>query len=246
MSDLDGPGRYQYMSFNAPLSETHADEIAARLAYARPADVLDIGCGWGELMLRVLDRAPEATGLGVDTDDDLLGRGRAAAEQRGLSERAVFANTAGAAVDQQADLVICVGASHAFGGNAAALASLMRHVRPGGRLFYGDGLWDPSFQPPRPELVWADFFELPDIARLVDLAVATGYLPLYTETASPAELDDFESRYLADDEEWLLRRPRHPRAPEVRAAAEDHRRRWLHGYRGGFGFAYLTLGRPAE
>ncbi|NUO59036.1 MAG: class I SAM-dependent methyltransferase [Hamadaea sp.] len=245
MSDLDGPGRYQYMSFNAPLSEAHADAIAARLAYAHPVDVLDIGCGWGELMLRVLERAPDATGLGVDTDEELLGRGRIAAVERGLSERAVFLNTPGVAVEQQADLVICVGASHAFGGNAAALTALMQHVRPGGRLFYGDGLWDPAYSVKQPDLVWEDFFELPDLAGLVDLAVATGYLPLFTETASPEELDDFESRYLADDEEWLLRHPNHPRAAHVRAAAEDHRRRWLHGYRGAFGFGYLTLGRPS-
>ncbi|MEV6967972.1 class I SAM-dependent methyltransferase [Hamadaea sp. NPDC051192] len=245
MNDLDGPGRYQYMSFNAPLSEAHADAIAARLAYARPADVLDIGCGWGELMLRVLDRTPRAVGMGVDTDEELLARGSAAAAQRGLDERVTFINTPGVSVGQQADLVICVGASHAFGGNAAALTTLMQHVRPGGRLFYGDGLWDPTVTPKKPELVWADFFDLPDLAGLVDLAVATGYLPLFTETASPDELDDFESRYLADGEEWLLRHPDHPGAANVRAGTEDHRRRWLHGYRGAFGFAYLTLGRPA-
>jgi len=245
MNDLEGPGRYQFMSFNAPLAETHANEIADRLAAAGPADVLDIGCGWGELLLRVLARTPNATGLGVDTDAEMLSRGALTAAQRGLAQRVAFGNAPATAVDRQADLVICVGASHAFGGPRAALTALIQHVRPGGRLFFGEGLWNPQVKVAQPDLVWADLFDLPDLAALVDLAVTTGYRSLFTETATPAELDDFESRYLADSEEWLLAYPKHPRASEVRAVADEHRRRWLHGYRGAFGFAYLTLGRPA-
>lgn len=34
-------------------------------------------------------------------------------------------------------------------------------------------------------------------------------------------------------------------AGEDDARADEHRRRWLNGYRNGFGFAYLTLGVPA-
>jgi ubiquinone/menaquinone biosynthesis C-methylase UbiE len=232
------------MSFNAPLSEAHADDIAARLAAAAPRDVLDIGCGWGELMLRVLERSPASTGLGVDTDEGHLERGRESARQRGLTNRASFANTSGEQVSKQADVVICIGASHAFGDTREALTALMEHVRPGGRLLFGDGLWDPHATIADRSLVWEDMFQLPDLAGLVDLAVAAGYRPLFTETSSVAELDEFESRFLADYEEWLLSNVDHPQAAEIRARADEHRRRWLRGYRPAFGFAYLTLGRP--
>lgn len=244
MSDHDGPGRYQYMTFNAPLSDARADAIAARLAAARPKDVVDIGCGWGELLLRVVERAPEATGLGVDTDEPLLARGRAAAQQRGL-QRVTFDNVEGKEVSHEADSVICIGASHAFGSTPAALAYLHDVVRPGGRLLFGDGIWNPHAPVPRPELVWDDLPELPTLAGLVDMAVEAGFRPLWTEVASPEELDAFESGYLADWEEWLLTHPAHPEAEGIRARADEHRQRWLHGYREAFGFAYLTLGRPA-
>jgi cyclopropane fatty-acyl-phospholipid synthase-like methyltransferase len=232
------------MSFNAPLSEAHANDLADRLAAAAPRDVLDIGCGWGELLLRVMERSPSTIGLGVDTDDRSLNRGRDAARQRGLADRVTFENTAGEKVTSQADLVICIGASHAFGGTAQALATLMEHVRPGGRLLFGDGLWDRNAVVENPSLVWEDMFELPTLGALVDLAVDAGYRPLFIETSSATELDHFESRYLADSEEWLMTHANHPQAGEIRAKADEHRRRWLHGYRSGFGFAYLTLGRP--
>lgn len=238
----DGPGRYEHLSFNAPLSGGRADAIATRLASANPKDVLDIGCGWGELLLRVVERAPGASGLGLDTSVEELERGRETAAQRGLSDRVSFREVDGKEFDGQADVVICVGASHAFGTATEALAALKRLVRPGGRLLFGDGLWDPAAPVAKPDLVWEDMFEMPTLGGLVDLAVNSGYLPLYIETSSRDELDAFESGFLADDEEWLLTHSDHPRAPEIRARAEEHRQRWLYGYREAFGFAYLTLG----
>ena len=245
VTDHDGPGRYRHLAFNAPLSGARADGIAARLATAAPADALDIGCGWGELLLRVVERLPAAQGLGVDVDAELLQRGRDAARQRGIADRVRFENLRGDRVRQPADLVVCVGSSQVFGGAAAALESLWRLVRPGGRLLLGDGLWDPRAATDR-SLVWEDMLALPDLGGLVDLAVVAGYRPLFVETSTVDELDAFESGFLADYEEWLMANPDHPDAGQVRAKADEHRNRWLHGYRAGFGFAYLTLGRPAR
>ncbi|GGB85683.1 hypothetical protein N798_17335 [Knoellia flava TL1] len=71
----DAPGFYEHLTFNAPLSDARADALASRLAARSPSDVLDLGCGWGELLVRVVDRAPGAQGLGVDTDERHLDRG---------------------------------------------------------------------------------------------------------------------------------------------------------------------------
>jgi len=242
----DGPGRYRHLTFNAPLSEGRADAIAARLAATKPGDVLDVGCGWGELLLRVVERAPGARGTGIDIDEALLRRGSQAAGRRGLSDRVTFSSVEGKRFEGQADVVICVGATHAFGTAAEALEALRRLVRPGGRLLFGDGLWDSLAPVAKPELVWEDMPELPTLAALVDLAVGAGYRPLHLETSSRDELDAFESGFLADSEEWLLTHPDHPRAAEIRSRADEHRRRWLYGYREAFGFAYLTLGTVAQ
>ena len=132
----DDPTSYAHLTFNAPLSEARSDQLSRRLAAARPSTIVDVGCGWGEQLLRVAAEAHEARAVGIDTDRALLERGRASATARGLGDR--------------------------------------------------------------------------------------------------VELREQDAASHAD----------HADAPEVRERADDHRNRWLRGYRHGLGFAYLTLGRP--
>src|SRR5688572_21968215 len=76
----------QGLVFNTPLSEEHAASLVLRLA--RPeGHVLDLGCGWAELLLRVVASSQATRGTGVDLDRAALQRGRLAARQRGLAGR---------------------------------------------------------------------------------------------------------------------------------------------------------------
>ena len=95
MTDAELPPGLTRLTFHGPLSEVRAARIVARLTANRPRTVLDIGCGWGELMLRVLAAAPDATGLGLDTDEGDLARGRASARARGLDGRVTFVRSPG-------------------------------------------------------------------------------------------------------------------------------------------------------
>jgi hypothetical protein len=56
------------LSFGSPLSEERAARITAELAARKPATVLDLGCGWGGLLLRILAATPGAHGTGIDKD----------------------------------------------------------------------------------------------------------------------------------------------------------------------------------
>jgi SAM-dependent methyltransferase len=237
------PTRYAGMSFNSPLSEERADAMVARLAAAGPRTVLDLGCGWGELLLRVVAAAPGSTGTGVDLDDGLLERGRSAASGRGLADRVTLVGQPAADVTLTADAVICVGSTHALGDTAEALAFLRERVSRGGRVLLGEGTWDGRLAGDVAE-VPNDITNQPTLADLVEMSLEAGFRPLHIEEASTGEWDDFESRYLAGSEEWLLSHPDDPSADAVRGRADEHRRMWLRGYRRALGLAYLTLGVP--
>jgi SAM-dependent methyltransferase len=238
----DGPARYGHLDFNAPLSSVRADALAAALARYRPARVLDVGCGWAELLLRVLAAAPECSGIGWDTDEILLARARADAATRRLDRRVRFVS---ADPGEPADLLLCVGSDHVFGTQVEALRALHERLAPDGVALVGTGYWR---APPTDEQAAAlgavpgDFGSLAD---LVDAALAAGWRLLDLQTANEDEWNAFESGYLADGEQWLRRFPDHRDAGDVRARADRHRTEWLSGYRDVLAFAYLTLGRAS-
>jgi cyclopropane fatty-acyl-phospholipid synthase-like methyltransferase len=250
MTDAELPPSMTRLTFHGPLSEARAGRIVARLTANHPGTVLDIGCGWGELMLRILAAAPQATGVGLDTDEGDLARGRDNARARGLGDRATFVRESGVGTSRgPADLVLCVGASHALteveppGHTAPALAELRRLVSPGGQVLLGEGFWHRT--PTEAELagMWpgTSAGEFGDLPGLADLAVAAGFRPAWIETATLEEWEDFESGYQCDEEEWLAAHGDHPKAAGLRERVEQHRSHWLRGYYDLLGQAYLTL-----
>ena len=242
---MTAPGYYDHLVFNAPLSVARADALAGSIARRAPRTVLDIGCGWAELLLRIVAAAPTAAGLGVDTDERLLARGAAQAERCGVADRVRLVASDGASLAEPADAVVCVGADHVFGDQRAALDALRALVHPGGVLLFGTGYWQRTPSAAEGASFGATVAELGSLGELVDACVAAGYRALDVQTANEDEWNAFESGFLADWEEAVLAAPEATDAPQWRAAADAHRAGWLHGYRGVLGFAYLLLGVPA-
>jgi SAM-dependent methyltransferase len=238
----DGPEIvYGAMRWNTPLSEDHADRLLELLDGASGPHVLDLGCGWGELLVRAVARVPEGRGTGVDQAEWGVRRGRRLAAELGLSHRVTFVVADASAWADPSDRVICIGASHAWGGARQALHRLESIVPPGGRLVFGDGCWE---TPPTQAAV--DLFEdsVLGLSDLVDAAMTTGWRVLDLSTADQQEWDEFESGWRAGRERWLQSHGQDPRADEVKALLEGRLREYLNVYRGVLGFAYLVLSHP--
>ncbi|GAA4930020.1 SAM-dependent methyltransferase [Streptomyces coeruleoprunus] len=250
MTEVDLPPRLTHLTFHGPLSEARAGRLVGRLAATRPATVLDIGCGWGEFLLRVLESAPGATGVGVDIQAEDLARGRDLAKERDLADRVTFVEeSALGSTRGPADVVLCMGSSQALcdpeGPHdvGAALRELRRLVAPGGRVLLGEGFWQRVPTPEELARMWPGAHEgdhLP-LGALVDLAVDAGFRPAWIETANADEWEEFESGYRHDVELWLAAHPGHPAAAETRLGVDRQRATWLNGYRDILGIAYLTL-----
>jgi ubiquinone/menaquinone biosynthesis C-methylase UbiE len=234
--DALAAARYAALRWNTPLSENHAEELLDHLDLPTATSIVDLGCGWGELLLRAAQRTG-AKAVGVDTDPTGLDRGRRAALDRGLA--VTFVEQPAQDWHGTADRALCIGSSHTLGGSRAMLARLAETV-PKGRVLVGDGCWETP-----PTAAAHDIFSdaiLP-LADLVEACRETGWQVLHLDTADQREWDDFESRHRAGPREWLLANPSDPRAADLRAEHERREREYLTVYRGVLSFAYLVLAR---
>jgi SAM-dependent methyltransferase len=248
---IELPPPHDDLAFMAPLSEARAGRLVDFLARDLRGTVLDVGCGWAELLLRVVEAAPGARGIGVDADSAAIAHGRRLAERRGLAGRVELRCADAATATGPVEAVICVGASQVWGppvaeglplDYAAALTALRALVPRGGRVLYGEGIWS---RPPTAAAVAplaGRFDEFVPLPELVELAVAHGFAPVAVHEATVDEWDGFESGFTARYARWLAEHgPDHPDADEVRARAARQRTGYLGGYRGVLGLAYLGL-----
>ncbi|MGW7051213.1 SAM-dependent methyltransferase [Streptomyces sp. NPDC054887] len=250
MTASDHLPRLGGLTFHGPLAEDRAERIVARLATVAPATVLDIGCGWGELLLRVLESVSGSTGVGLDINAEDLARGREVAKERELSERVEFAEESALGTSRgPADVVLCLGSGQALCDPGqpydpgVVLRELRRLVRPGGRVLLGEGFWERCPTDVELAAMWpgAHAGDHLTLGPLVDLAVEAGFRPVWIESASREEWEEFESGYRHDTELWLASHPDHPLAAETRERVDRQRSTWANGYRNILGMAYLTL-----
>jgi ubiquinone/menaquinone biosynthesis C-methylase UbiE len=112
--------------------------LVRNLARIQPSDVvLDLGCGNGHHLLAL---APEiARGIGIDVSQGMIAAARArlgnSAWKANLTFEVGNAEELNAIPDQSVDLAICIGAFEHMLDKRAALASIYRVLKIGGRFF---------------------------------------------------------------------------------------------------------------
>ncbi|KAK3299593.1 SAM-dependent methyltransferase [Chaetomium fimeti] len=269
MTDTDSlaQARYARLTWNAPLSSTHADELLTHLNLTAHTHIVDLGCGWGTLLLRAAALCASHTdntttnttttpatftATGIDTDATAITRAQRAAAAAGLGPEHVSFISQGAdtwrpppPAHGQLDRAICIGSSHALGGSRAMLARLAELLPAGrgARALVGEMCWER--EPTAAAAAARGMFgeEVPLLVDLVGMCRETGWEVLGLSVADQREWDDFESGHRAGTREWLLANPDDPRVGEVREREDERERGYLTGYRGVLGFVYLVLGR---
>jgi ubiquinone/menaquinone biosynthesis C-methylase UbiE len=116
-----------------------AASVEETLKRAQPLQgerVLDVGCGTGVLLERLVDRYPDSQLTGVDLSPAMVAQAR-----RRLPERVTLDVADAEALpfpDHSFDLVFSVSSFHFWPAPELALADLRRVLRPGGRLVITD------------------------------------------------------------------------------------------------------------
>ncbi|MCG5214383.1 class I SAM-dependent methyltransferase [Streptosporangium sp. KLBMP 9127] len=227
-----------------PITEANLDRLLRRAKLRPGARILDLGCGEAAWALRALELCPGATADGVDISVSGLTAAAKAAEERGLAGRLRLHESP--AADYRAaepyDLVLCVGATHAFGGLAATLDGVRAFLRPGGLALVGEGFWE---SPPTAEALArldAEPDEYADLPGTLAVAEKAGFRAVYGHTSELGEWDEYEWSWTGSLIRWALDHPG-PDGDAALAAALAHRDMWLYGYRGILGFVTLLLRR---
>lgn len=227
----------------APLDDDSVRRLLERGLSRGDERVLDLGCGGGEWLLRALTLHPQLRAEGVDISGSSLAHARQTARRLGVEDRLVLHHQDAAyfAASHAFDLVLCVGATHAFGGLLPTLAAARKHLAPGGRVLVGDGFWDRAPSPEAVEL----FGELTDLPTTLDRVVAHGWTPVQGHISTRRELDAYEWAWTGSLASWALDHPTDPDSAQALEAATTHRGQWLRVYRDLLGFVCLVL-RPTR
>ena len=231
-----------------PMSGERLDALVARMPLDRGDHVLELGCGKGDLLVRLLRRWTQATAEGFDRNPWFLAAAREAAASAGVADRVSFIETdaPGALVaDRSVTMAIAMGASGILGDHAATVAGLARAVRPGGIVLFGDGVWvrEPlssglaSFGMTRDEL--------PDgPAGFAALGLEAGLEVLDVEVVDEAEWDAYEDAYAGAIERWAAANPSDPEAAAFLERAALFRSSYAEWRRDAMGFAVARFRVP--
>ena len=201
---------------------------------APPADVLDVGCGKGAMLAILLARHRACVAIGIEPNPAFAAAARESLGHAGVSERAtviVHPLERVTLPERGFDLVMCVGATQAFGDTHDAMAGSARLTRAGGHVLVGEGHWRRTPEPGYLDLLGCGPAAHTTLAGTTALGRNLGLEPVVSFESTPAEWDDYEDAYAAAVRAWADAHPDDPDAPAFRARIDrwsDGRRRWGH------------------
>jgi len=238
-----GHGDHDYCN---PLSAGKIERVLDLLPLNAKSQALDLGCGRGELSLRLIERFKSRV-VAVDRSAAMLDAARERARRRGVLDRLelIDADIATHAPPADAfDLTAMLGGGGIADGIAGICARLKSWTRPGGHVLIAEGFWARAPSPEYLAVLGGTEDEFRDHRGNVQAGIDAGLIPMYATVSSTEEWDDYEWKYDRSIERYAREQPNDPDVP----AMLERIRRWRDGYlrwgRDTLGFAAYLFYRP--
>ncbi len=229
--------------FLSPLSGAKVDQVLSMLELRQGARVIDVGCGKGEMLVRLAERRG-ASGVGLEPNADLLAEARTRAASRvPESDLAFHAVPAGDfdTLPDSFDAALCVGSTEAYGSYRDALRALAAMVRPHGRMLVGERFWRRRPHPDYLAATGTGADELLDHPRNVRAGEEAGLVPICTAVATEEEWDHYERLRARALEDYARQHPEDPEAETIWQQARRHAEAYEHWGRDTLGFGLYVF-----
>jgi SAM-dependent methyltransferase len=208
------------MDIMNPLSSADLDKVVAALGASDGDRVLDLGCGHGELLLR-LAAGTGIDGVGIDLSPWQIARAASRSAQR--PQAGALSWLLGTAADIPAepvwDVVACLGASWIWGGFEGTARALHERCRPGGRVALGDLQRRPGADPGD---VPADYGSALSREAQLEALTRIGITPITEVAPGPDGWIDYDRRTAASAAAYLKLHP-----GERAEGFMEEQRRWV-------------------
>lgn len=231
-----------------PVHPSHLQRYVSQLALPDGSSILDIGCGRGYLLGRILSQY-QVNGIGVDSS--ALAIGAAARDMADMVKagRVTFLEREFVTSDHAAasfDLVICIGSTHAAGGYQQTLKTARRLLSASGQLLVGEGYWK---NPPTAE--YLEFLKMAAEDHTTHqgnqtIGVDSGFELLCCSECSHEEWDAYEDQYARNIEEFVSENPHDPDAEAMLQRIRPWREAYLRWGRDTLGFGLYLLRNRSE
>jgi cyclopropane fatty-acyl-phospholipid synthase-like methyltransferase len=199
-----------------PISEEKLDNFIELLNLNPGDSVLDIACGKGELLVKLVEKYG-TTGVGVDKSPYCIKKCNQKAKERVSDANLVFYLMDGANYKSEKlfNLTCCVGASWIFSDHKGTLCALSEMTKPGGLILVGEPYW--RKEPSR------DYLEAEGMTRdsyrnhweNVKIGEKLGLKCIYTLDSDHYAWDHYETLHWWAVEDFLRENPDEPERKEI-------------------------------
>lgn len=230
----------------APLDAVEVSDLLRRVPIGPGASVVDVGCGTGGWISRLLELHPDVhveaydrSGPALEVARDRLagpiGRGNVVLHEADVGD---------VSRGPTADLALNVGAARACGGTVPTLRRLRSWVKPDGRVLFGTECWrEAPTEAARTALNGAEGIVVgPDRVRA--MTRAAGFVVELEQVTSLSAWDRYEDGWVAGLDRAAEAAPEELVGVQLLSIAEVHERAYHEGYRGQLSFVTFVL-RPA-